>query len=157
MKDFKSFSSDGNNGKKQNDFDSDKGVKLEEIRAEAQRKLDEEKQKLVKLEPDNKLALSKVAEYRENIGDYRTAADCLEKLYELDGKNTIVIKKLAETYEKLRNKPAAIEFYNKYIERARGLDDYEKVKAKIAKLENSNMVEDVGLMEKIIKFFNKDK
>ena len=114
-------------------------------------------EKLVKLEPDNKLALSKVAEYRENIGDYRTAADCLEKLYELDGKNTIVIKKLAETYEKLRNKPAAIEFYNKYIERARGLDDYEKVKAKIAKLENSNMVEDVGLMEKIIKFFNKDK
>ena len=112
---------------------------------------------LMKIEPDNKAALSKVAEYRENIGDYRTQVDCLEKLYELDNKNTIVIKKLAETYEKLRNKPAALEFYNKYIERARGLDDYEKVKAKIAKLENSNMTEDAGWMEKIIKFFNKDK
>ena len=114
-------------------------------------------EKLVKLEPTNKIALSKVAEYRENIGDYRTAADCLEKLYDLDNKNTIVIKKLAETYEKLRNKPGAIEFYNKYIERARGLDDYEKVKAKIAKLENSNMEEDSGLLEKIISFFSKNK
>ena len=35
MKDFKSFSSDGNNGKKQNDFDSDKGVKLVKSVAES--------------------------------------------------------------------------------------------------------------------------
>ena len=35
MKDFKSFSSAGNNGKKQNDFDSDKGVKLVKSVAES--------------------------------------------------------------------------------------------------------------------------
>ena len=35
MKDFKSFSSVGNNGKKQNDFDSDKGVKLVKSVAES--------------------------------------------------------------------------------------------------------------------------
>jgi len=113
-------------------------------------------EKLVKLEPNNKIALSKVAEFRESIGDYRMQAEYLEKLYELDTKNTLVIKQLAQTYEKLHNKPAALEFYNKYIERARGLDDYEKVKAKIAKLENTNMQEDEGLLDKIMKFFNKN-
>lgn len=114
-------------------------------------------EKLAKLEPNNKIALGKVADFRESIGDYSTQADCLEKLYELDNKNTVVIKKLAQTYEKLRNKPAAIEFYNKYIEHARGLDDYEKVKAKLGKLENSNMEEESGWLDKIMKFFNKNK
>lgn len=114
-------------------------------------------EKLSQLEPNNKIALGKVSDFRESIGDYRTQLDCLEKLYELDNKNTVVIKKLAETYERLRNKPAAIEFYNKYIERARGLDDYEKVKAKIAKLENTSMEEDQGLLDKIMNFFSKNK
>ena len=114
-------------------------------------------EKLIKLEPTNKTALLKVAEFRESIGDYSMQAECLEKLYQIDNKNTIVIKKLAETYERLRNKPAAIEFYNKYIERARGLDDYEKIKAKLAKLENTNMEEDAGWLDKIVKFFNKNK
>ncbi len=114
-------------------------------------------EKLSQLEPNNKIALGKVSDFRESIGDYRTQLDCLEKLYELDNKNTVVIKKLAETYERLRNKPAAIEFYNKYIERARGLDDYEKVKAKIAKLENTSMEEDQGLLDKIMSFFSKNK
>ena len=35
MKDFKSFSDGGNNGKKQNDFDSDKGVRLVKSVAES--------------------------------------------------------------------------------------------------------------------------
>ena len=113
-------------------------------------------EKLIKLEPSNKIALSKVAEFRENIGDYKMQAECLEKLYELDPKNTLVIKGLAQTYEKLHNKQAAIEFYNKYIEHARGLDDYEKIKAKVAKLENTNMQEDEGLLDKIMKCFIKN-
>ena len=112
-------------------------------------------EKLLKLEPNNKAALQKTADFRENIGDYRTQADCLEKLYELDVKNIAVIKKLAQTYEKLRNKPAAVKYYNKYLECAHGLEDYEKVKAKLAKLENTAMEEDEGLIGFIIKIFNK--
>ena len=83
-------------------------------------------------------------------------ADCLEKLYNLDTKNTVVIKKLAQTYEKLHNKQGAIDFYNKYIERARGLDDYEQVRAKLAKLQNSTEEESEGLLDKIMRFFNKN-
>ena len=110
-------------------------------------------EKLLKLEPNNKIALQKVSEFRENIGDYRTQADCLEKLYELEPKNTVVIKQLAQTYEKLRNKPAAVKYYNKYIEYAHGLDDYEQIKIKLAKLENTAMEEDEGLIGFIAKLF----
>lgn len=113
-------------------------------------------EKLVNLEPNNKIALGKVADFRESIGDYRMLADCLEKLYELDTKNTVVIKKLAQTYEKLHNKQGAIDFYNKYIERARGLDDYEQVQAKLSKLQNSTEEESEGLLDKIMRFFNKN-
>ena len=82
-------------------------------------------------------------------------ADYLEQLYALDKRNTGVIKKLAVAYEKIKNKPASVEFYTKYLELSKGANDYEQVKAKLSKLENTTMEEDEGLLEKILRMFNK--
>ena len=99
--------------------------------------------------------MEKLADFREGLGDYRMQADYLEQLYELDKRNTSVIKKLAIAYEKIKNKPAATEFYTKYLELSKGANDYEQVKAKLAKLENTTMEEEEGLIDKIFKMFNK--
>ena len=82
-------------------------------------------------------------------------AEYLEELYNLDKRNAIVVKKLAQAYEKLKNKPAAIEFYTKYTQIAGTSDDVEKIREKLQKLEHTNMVEDEGLLDKIMRFFNK--
>lgn len=112
-------------------------------------------EKLTKLEPKNKKALEKVAEFKGSIGDYRSEAETLEMLYELDDKNASVIKKLAKVYEKLRNKDKALEFYNKFISVSPVNDEYEQIKAKISKLESTEMVEEVGLIDKIMGLFGK--
>ncbi len=112
-------------------------------------------EKLSKLEPNNRKALEKLADFRESLGDYRMQAEYLEQLYALDKRNAGVIKKLAIAYEKIKNKPATIEFYTKYLELSKGASDYEQVKAKLAKLENTAMEEDEGLIDKILRMFNK--
>lgn len=110
-------------------------------------------ERLANLEPSNKKALEKMAEFKENIGDYRSGAEILEKLYELDNKNTIVIKKLAKIYENIKNKEKALEFYNKLVSVLPVNEDYEQAKEKIKKLEATEMEEDEGLLEKIMKLF----
>lgn len=112
-------------------------------------------EKLLTLDPNNKKALEKLAEFRENIGDYRAEATTLEKLYALDNKNVVVIKKLAKAYERIKNKEKALEFYNKFVSVSPVNEDYEQAKLKIKKLEAIEMVEDEGLLGKIMGLFNK--
>ena len=106
-------------------------------------------------EPTNKKAFEKLADFRESIGDYKLQAEYLEELYNLDKRNANVVKKLAQTYEKLKNKPSAVEYYTKYTQIAGTSEDVEKIREKLQKLEHTNMVEDEGLLDKIMKFFNK--
>ncbi len=112
-------------------------------------------ERLINLDSKDKKALDKVAEFKESIGDYRAEVQILEKLYELDKKNSIVVKKLAVAYEKLKNKEKSLEYYNKFIAISPVNDEYEKVKTKIAKLENTAMEEDEGLLGKIMGLFVK--
>lgn len=112
-------------------------------------------EKLADLDSTNRKALEKVAEFKEHIGDYRAEADVLEKLYEVDNRNPIIVKKLAVAYEKLRNKEKSLEYYNRFLKISPVNDDYEKIKAKIAKIENTEMVEDEGLLGKIMGLFSK--
>ncbi len=112
-------------------------------------------ERLSQLDSNDKKALEKLAEFRESIGDYKSQCDYLEKLYELDKRNTLNIKKLAIAYEKMRNKPAAIEFYNKFLELGKGDPDYKKIKNKVEKLAHTDMQEDEGLIDKIMKWFEK--
>lgn len=110
-------------------------------------------EKLVKLDSRNRKALEKIAEFRENIGDYRAEAETLEMLYQIDNRNLEIIKKLAKSYEKLRNKEKALEYYNKFISTAPVNDELEQIKQKVQKLESVEMEEDEGLVGKIMRLF----
>lgn len=112
-------------------------------------------EKLSNLDSSNRKALEKLAEFRGSIGDYRSEAEALEKLYVIDNKNPGVVKNLAKAYEKIKNKEKSLEYYNKFLSIAPVNDEYEQVKAKIAKLENTAMEEDEGLLGKIISLFSK--
>lgn len=82
-------------------------------------------------------------------------AEYLLKLYKLDKRNSTVVRKLGEAYEKCHNKPNAVECYEKYLEIGKGNPDYEKIQAKLNKLANTEMSDDEGLLDKIIGWFSK--
>ena len=114
-------------------------------------------ERIIKLEPNNTKALEKLADFRNDIGDYRGECDFLEMWYEADKRNYDLIKRLAKIYEKLKNKPSAIEFYKKYL-LSTNAPDHDEVKKHLAKLENTEMevTEEEGWLDKIMKFFNKE-
>lgn len=114
-------------------------------------------EKIIKIEPKNKEALKKLAQYRESIGDNRGQLDYLEKLYEADPNDLTGLKNLAKSYEKYK-KDRAIELYKKYLDLVKDPVEYKLAKDKLEKLESYGSVdteESVGLIDKIMSFFNK--
>ena len=117
-------------------------------------------EKITKLEPNNKEALRKLAEFRESIGDYRMQVEYLERIYEIDSKDLTSMKNLAKGYEKIRAKDKAIEIYTKYLELVKDPVDYQMAKARLDKLDtygSGDAEESVGLIDKIMGFFNRSK
>lgn len=112
-------------------------------------------EKISKLDENDKKALEKLADFRESIGDYSMQAEYLLRLYKLDKRNSAIVKKLGDAYDKIHNKPAALECYEKYLEIGKGNPDYEKVQQKVESLSNAATSEDEGLLDKIINWFNK--
>lgn len=113
--------------------------------------------KIIKIDPENKEALRKMASYKEGLGDYRSQVDYLERLYSLDSKNLETLKCLAKAYEKIRVKDKAVAAYTKYLELVNDPGEYKLVKEKLDKLEMKDTEESAGLIDKIMGFFNKDK
>lgn len=113
-------------------------------------------EKIVKIEPTNKEALKKLADFREGIGDYRAQVEYLEKLYDADKNDLNSLKLLAQAYETRKIKDKALAAYNKYLEMTKDANEYQVIKNKIEKLENSSAGEDAdGLIDKIMKLFSK--
>ncbi len=115
-------------------------------------------ERIVKLEPANKEALKKLAAYREGIGDYGMQVEYLEKLSKADPKDLDTLKNLAKGYEKIKDKEGAIAAYNKYLELVKDPVDYKMAKDRLDKLDNlgsGDAEESVGLIDKIMGFFNK--
>lgn len=117
-------------------------------------------EKIIKIDSKNKEALRKLAQYRESIGDYRAQVEYLEKLYKADENDLNNLKDLARCYEKIRAKDSAIKAYTKYLDIVKDPVEYKLAKEKLEKLEGfgtSDAEESVGLIDKIMGFFNKDK
>ena len=119
-------------------------------------------ERLVQLEPNNKKALERLADFRESIGDYRQAIVYLEKYHEIDSKNANTIKKLGKFYEKIRKKDKALEYYKMYVGISSAVEDYDEISAKIAKMESnpksySEAGSEDGLIDIIVKWFNRRK
>lgn len=112
--------------------------------------------KIIKKDPTNKEALRKLANYKEGIGDYHAQASCFEKIIEADPNDLDALKNLARIYEKIKANSKALEIYKKYIEIVKNPSDYKIAKDKIEKLETGAADEESeGLIDKIMKFFNK--
>ena len=115
-------------------------------------------EKISKLDPKNKEALRKLAQFRESIGDYRTQVEYLEKLYDADEKDLENLKTLARAYEKIKAKDKAIGAYNAYLELVKDPNEYKLAKERLDKLDNygsADAEESTGLIDKIMGFFNK--
>lgn len=112
-------------------------------------------EKLVRLEPKNKKALQKSAEFYGEIGDYHQALEFLERLVEIDKSNIDAIHLLAGTYEKLKDKEQALACYEKYLKLAPLSPFSDAVKVKVERLKSQNFSDDEGFLEKILGFFNR--
>ncbi|MFI3301350.1 MAG: tetratricopeptide repeat protein [Candidatus Gastranaerophilales bacterium] len=110
-------------------------------------------ERLIELDGADKYALTKLANFRESIGDYRGQIDYLEKIYALDKRDTLVILSLAQCYEKAKNKPDALSMYEKFIQLDYNNPDIEKIKARYDKLNNTEITQEEGLIDKIMNFF----
>ncbi len=117
--------------------------------------------KIVKIDPNNKEALEKLAQYKEGIGDYNGQVACLEQIVDPHGSyanDTEALKNLARAYEKIKAKGKALEVYKRYLELIKNPSEYKVVKDKIEKLENFGVAdaeESEGLLDKIMKIFGK--
>jgi tetratricopeptide (TPR) repeat protein len=115
-------------------------------------------EKIIRIEPNNREAIKKLASYRESIGDYRGKVDYLEKLYNTDPNDIEGMKELASGYEKLRQKDKAIEIYKRYLDLVKDPVEYKLAKSKLEKLEtfgSGDAEESAGLIDKIMSLFNK--
>jgi len=112
-------------------------------------------ERISKLDETDKKALNKLAQFRESIGDYGMQAEYLLKLYKLDKRNSLVVKQLGDAYDKIHNKPAAIECYQKYLEIGKGNPDYEKIQKKFERLSNSSEQDETGFLDKVMGWFSK--
>lgn len=112
--------------------------------------------RISQLDPTNKEALRRLATFRESIGDYRAQVEYLEKLYQADKSDLNALKTLAKGYEKIKDKASAVQAYEKFLELVKDPGEYKLVKEKLDKLEDAQMEDSTGLIDKIMGFFNRD-
>ncbi|MBO7672523.1 tetratricopeptide repeat protein [bacterium] len=115
-------------------------------------------EKIAKLDKNDKSVLIKLADFRGDIGDYSAQYDYLKMLLENDPKNAEGLKKMGKCCEKMKNYPDAVEYYNKFIKYSHDLTECNVISDKVKKLSGmkSEMDSSEGLLDKIMKFFNKE-
>ena len=76
--------------------------------------------------------------------------------YCIDNKNTQCLKRLGNAYQKLKNYPSAVHYYSEFLNYSNDLAENETIKAKMSKINGLESEESAeGLIDKIMKFFNK--
>lgn len=66
-------------------------------------------EKLLELQPNNKRALQKLAEFRDRIGDYIEMVNYLDKLKQIDPRNPYVIANYERANQMVTNPPSVID------------------------------------------------
>ncbi len=66
-------------------------------------------EKLLELQPNNKRALQKLAEFRDRIGDYIEMVNYLDKLKQIDPRNPYVIANYEKANQMVTNPPSIID------------------------------------------------
>ena len=98
----------------------EKNVEIVKIIAETLDQTDKNRsiefyEKLLDLEPNNKRALQKLAEFNESIGNYVIMVDYLEKLKKLDPRHPYIIENYERATQLLTNPPSFIDNILKFF------------------------------------------
>lgn len=133
-------------------------IKINELKGD-KTSLAEFYEKLVRLEPENYIALKGLGDIYFDLYEHRQAMEYYEKAQKYCDSDYDIYQKLALCSEKLKNTPKAVEYYEKYLEKAPLSPDTEKIKEKLSKMKSSpqSVVVDneEGFIDKILKFFGK--
>lgn len=115
-------------------------------------------EKIAKIDQKDKAVLLKLADFRDDIGDYSAEYDYLKQLLDIDPKNPEALKKMGKCCEKMKNYPDAVKFYEEFVKYSHDLSECNVISDKIKKLSGlkSEHATDDGILNKIMKFFNKD-
>lgn len=116
-------------------------------------------EKLVRQEPDNTVALKGLGDIYADMYEFSSALEYYEKLLKVSPNEYSAYYNIGLCYEKTKRIGAAKEAYEKYLAKAPLSPDTEKLKEKVAKMENgSNEMassDEEGLIDKIMRFFIK--
>ena len=112
-------------------------------------------EKLVKLEKDDKATIKRLIKFYEEQGYEDKATEYLLALSEIDTKDYETFLKLAKHADIARRTDEAIEYYQKYLKFAPNSDEKESIKKKTELLISGEIVEEQGLLDKLISFFSK--
>lgn len=72
-------------------------------------------EKILDLDPNNKRALQKLAEFRDRIGDYLKMTDLLERLKKIDPRNPYVLENYERANQMLTNPPSIFDSILKFF------------------------------------------
>lgn len=115
-------------------------------------------QKAVSMDRDNLLILNKMAEIYIRVKEHDNAIAMYKEILALSDKNTDIYYILGDLCEKVKDRGSALDFYGKFIKLAPLSVKTEEVKTKIRKLEELLTVdEEEGIMDKLVRFFNRGK
>ena len=116
-------------------------------------------EKLIRQEPDNTVALKGLGDIYADMYEFSSAIEYYEKLLKVSPNEYSAYYNIGLCYEKTRRIGAAKEAYEKYLSKAPLSPDTEKLKEKVAKMENGSTeragVEEEGFIDKIMRFFTK--
>lgn len=112
-------------------------------------------EKLVAIEKDDIATLKRLVKFYEEQGMEDKVMEYLSAISEIDNKDHATFLKLAQHAENCRRIDDAIEFYEKYLKFAPNSSEKEAIKKKVDLLSSGEMVEEQGLLDRILGFFSK--
>ena len=112
-------------------------------------------QKLVAIEKDDTATLKRLVKFYEQEGYEDKVIEYLYALAEINPKDYETLLRLAKHAENSRRLDDAVDYYQKYLKYAPNSDEKEEVKKRADMLSTGEMIEEQGLLDKLIGFFSK--
>ena len=112
-------------------------------------------EKLVAIEKDDTATLKRLVKFYEQEGYEDKVIEYLYALAEINPKDYETLLRLAKHAENSRRLDDAVDYYQKYLKYAPNSDEKEDVKKRADMLSTGEMIEEQGLLDKLIGFFSK--
>ncbi len=112
-------------------------------------------EKLVNIEKDDVATLKRLVKFYEEQGYEDKVIEYLYALAEINPKDYETLLRLAKHAESSRRIDDAVEYYQRYLKYAPNSDEKEAIRKRADMLSTGEMIEEQGLLDKILGFFSK--